>query len=426
MDTCRIISLLLPFLLIFNQVICQKNYKEGYIVTNNNDTIRGYIRDGGGIRNSRYCLFKENENVKKYYPLDIKFYKVGTKCYASKKEFNMEKGKNYFVDVLLTGKLNLYYLRKNKNILYYLEKQEDSLIGLPYRIDNRLDPRTGSPANRSYQTVSNTYLDTLFSLFGHYKELRPQIMYTEYNHESLTTLTRNYLNLSCNNKNCITYIKDFKENKPTYGFFIGQQFSKIKNHYFSIRSSLISSLAFGAFYNAPVSLISDKLSIQVECIANEYNYQNDFDLLPAPFLELNISSQSIGIPLMIKYKLTETRFSPSIGIGKEFAYVYKSKVNYLIEEYSYSDFSKKTVNYNGFIHHSHKNGWFVDIGLDYKINTLMAVYTNIRLQSINNLTISELNSNHYTFSNAKRLEREFGFGKIYKTNQIGVFLGLKF
>ncbi len=83
----RNITLILPIYLLFSlSVHAQKDYEKGYIITNNNDTLVGLVKDRkqppfGKLYNKVY--FKKKHKKKKYRPDQIIAYKQGSREFVS-------------------------------------------------------------------------------------------------------------------------------------------------------------------------------------------------------------------------------------------------------------------------------------------------------------------------------------------------------
>ena len=149
----------------------QINFREGRIITTQNDTLFGLIKDGRTPRNLKVCLFKENKHSKavKYYPDDIKSYKIIEGKYYASQLFSYEGAWNHvFADVLVEGNMNLYYFRRNKSISYYLENEDRGMIGLINRDKEiKLTSNWGHTVYSNYEDVKiPIYKDTLLSLSG--------------------------------------------------------------------------------------------------------------------------------------------------------------------------------------------------------------------------------------------------------------------
>lgn len=77
------------FLFCYLTVQAQKNYNLGYIITNNKDTIKGYIDCGLGSQNAKACHFKSKltDSVQIFLPGQIASYHFTSgvkKSYVSK------------------------------------------------------------------------------------------------------------------------------------------------------------------------------------------------------------------------------------------------------------------------------------------------------------------------------------------------------
>ena len=107
--------LIYGFLFISTFAFSQKDMKTGYIITNNNDTIRGYLQ------NRDYFKIKKievsNNNLTNRYPQrNIKEIQIGNISYV-KSEIS-EWGKAFFRKDI-SGNLNLYLFKKRKYLGKY-------------------------------------------------------------------------------------------------------------------------------------------------------------------------------------------------------------------------------------------------------------------------------------------------------------------
>ncbi len=416
------LAILLSFSFSFS-TYCQYNFIKACLVTNDNDTICGLIRDGGGIRNSRKCVYKKNRNDKaiKYSPVEIKSYWfAGDKRYSAQNTFIKKEYKPSFFDVLLEGSINLYYCRKNQDMSYYLEKDQGQLIGL--RNEKILKP-THIDDDRVWheQLVnSNAYIDTLYALFKDCKNIQGQLRQVEYNDKSLINITKAYLNSACQGENCITYEKDFSSSKSRFGIYTGIQVSKIFFTDSDAESEPIASVPLGIFYNIPLSRISERFSFQTELIIRNLNYDQGFTNIPDDLEEIRISSWTLGIPLFLKYKLSRKKLIPTIGFGKQFGLVLNSSVVYTINDSSPEE-SPWPEDFGSMLHVIQKGGWFFEFGINYPIAPKMRVFTNIRCQRDYNLIIPE----NYKNASFKWAEKN-DVGVKYLTNFIALQVGVIF
>ena len=119
------ILVLLPFLTFALTLFAQNGYNKGYVITNELDTLKGEIKLKSNFLNSTSCDFKYpgSDNVKTYTPTDIKAYRIeGSKYYVSKDVVIDSTDQKLFVEYLVKGIVNLYYLKGFQNEFYFLEK----------------------------------------------------------------------------------------------------------------------------------------------------------------------------------------------------------------------------------------------------------------------------------------------------------------
>ena len=118
-------------LLISFPIFSQMNYKPGFIITLEGDSILGEIENRGSIKNSVICTFKQEESEKwiDYGPSEISAYgfKNG-KFYVSRDiELNGDT-LNVFLEYLIDGIVDAYFYRDENEDYYFVEKEGVDLI----------------------------------------------------------------------------------------------------------------------------------------------------------------------------------------------------------------------------------------------------------------------------------------------------------
>ena len=121
----------LLFYLIFFQYCYisfgQGNFRPGYIVTYNSDTLRGFIKLKSNFENSKSCIFKTEKNQipKILSPDDIRAYRIENGKYYLSKEIEIDSlKKKVFLEYLVNGIVNLYYYKDPLNEYYFIEKDK--------------------------------------------------------------------------------------------------------------------------------------------------------------------------------------------------------------------------------------------------------------------------------------------------------------
>ena len=110
-------------------VYSQRDFRSGYVISNQGDTITGKIDYRGDILMGSFCTFKNKDRgLVKYQPGEISGYFVDNKCYRSIKLDDAYK----FLEALIEGKLSVYYLRDRTKDRFFVKKENGALLELEY------------------------------------------------------------------------------------------------------------------------------------------------------------------------------------------------------------------------------------------------------------------------------------------------------
>ncbi len=105
---------LLIFLLAIGEVFSQSDYRSGYIVKNNNDTLQGYLKYRADKANSKKCIFKEDLEAEKkaFLPDEIQAFRFTDSNYFVSKNVNTMQGEEtLFLEYLIDGIVDIYFYR---------------------------------------------------------------------------------------------------------------------------------------------------------------------------------------------------------------------------------------------------------------------------------------------------------------------------
>jgi len=408
-------------------VMGQDNFKKGYVITLDNDTLFGKINDAGGYKNSRLCIFKpkKEHKVTEYLPGEIKGYLMyRDKYYVSKQVADKDGSKYIFMEVLIEGPVNLYHDRKSTEKAFYIQKKDSNLILLENEeVQLRYKPEENIAVlySPTYILHNRIYRDTLRYVFRDSKKISNQVESVEYDAKSLTRITKNYIAEQSLMNNYITYERDLKMYRPRVGIYGGIQMTDLEilptkrgvytsDEPHSIIAKTFNTYPVGIFFNFPLPMLNDKLSFQLELQANGIDYEEEFDRTQSlNDTTFKIRTHTIGMPLMLKYELLKGFFAPSLGIGKEISFVYDSKVS--IDK-----------NSNLMVHPVQKGGWFGEVGVSFKLAPKLSLFANARYHTIKNLIIEKGNQNatYNSIVNSKHYIKE------YETSYATLLVGLKF
>lgn len=179
----------------------QSNLKPGYIIDNNNDTIYGQVANNEYRINSAKCEFipENEENIKTYYPGDIYSYRIIDGKYYVTKSI---EGKKYFVEYLVNGKMDLFFLCDESNSERYFITKDDALEELIYKEEYlKID-------GKQYIKRSEYYKGTIGNATRDCPEIQQYMPKSaELNHKYLIDFTKKYHDYTCDDEICIIYEK---------------------------------------------------------------------------------------------------------------------------------------------------------------------------------------------------------------------------
>lgn len=272
-------------LILKGAIYAQSDFRPGYIINLEADTIYGVIDYRGDLLMGESCRFKTEslDNVKVYSPVDLIAYRLKGGKYFISKEINSRK---VFLEFLVKGKLNVYYLRDNRGDHYFVEKEASEITELPYEevIRYKDDKRY------SYNTTKHIGLLKIYTQDAPELQLRIANIGSP-NHDNLTRLAKDYHYIVCKNEPCII----FKKKEPFIKFNIeiilgvGNYPAYSKNSYF---------LQPGILANIWMPRVNEKLYFRAGLLYS--NFETD------DFLK---------VPLKLEYVYPKGIIAPKIAYG---------------------------------------------------------------------------------------------------------------
>ncbi len=197
MTTKQALSLILAMLISLPSY-AQSNYRRGYVITHENDTVHGWIDYRTDQMNAMVCNFKITleDNAQTFFPGQIPGFRYvdDGKFYISRVIKLNKEQRTVFLEYLLQGIMNLYYYEDiTDNMGYYcfedgdgemtiVTKKEDEIISLKGRLVNKQDI---------------IYKGVIDYLFRDYEPLKKDVQNLNFSHTSMINLTKDYHNLVC-------------------------------------------------------------------------------------------------------------------------------------------------------------------------------------------------------------------------------------
>jgi len=322
-------SLILLILLSLGSLesFSQNDFRKGFIVTLNLDTIHGFVDYTNPDLRSRTCIFRidENSQIERYNADELNSYFVSNKIFESKDVNIADSLMPMFVEYLVNGIVDLYFLQFRGRQYFFIEKD-----GKMYKLSGE-DQEIAPDGSIRYRK-SNQYIGILSWIMADAKDFRETIYTTEFNHRSLVDLTKKYHDIVCDvdDPECIIYYSKRRSLLDTrwqinIGLSMGYSYSQL-----SLKSRFVRGLKVSAGSGRG--------------LADQYHFMStnsDFNssttgILPGIFIQLDrntkyflligffyqeldhsyLSIRNIHIPLLLDYEITRYRkLTPFFTLG---------------------------------------------------------------------------------------------------------------
>jgi len=314
------LAILLTF--AFSKLIfSQSDFRKGFVITQDNDTLYGLVNYRESIKKYKVCEFKvsEDQEVKNYFPEDIKAYRFINDKYFVTKEITLENNvkEKVFFEVLVQGKVTLYkYLES-----FFIEKDGGEYIKLT---NERVLVTIG---DAEYYKNSNKYIGVLsYLLLSDCKQLKKKINSLEYKERGLTELIQSYN--ACMEGSSISFKENKSWLKTEFGLVAGINSSKISfkskdpNQEFITkdfdRSNNIMPGLFIDFYSPRVN---ERIAFHTGLFYLHSTYISYSEITKVSSLERNdvkIDLKQLKIPFGVKYTFPEKKFTPFFDLGASY------------------------------------------------------------------------------------------------------------
>ncbi|MBN1597553.1 MAG: hypothetical protein JW894_04625 [Bacteroidales bacterium] len=281
----------------FRFLSAQKNFEPGYLIRVPGDTVYGDIDNRGDYIMHKTCRFKPNPNaaIKSYSPAEIYAYRFIDGKYYVSKEID---GEPKFIEVLIKGRVNIYFLKEESNSHYYLEKEGTELVEIPYEeLVVRRDRYGNAGGSTPYQYKSTKHIGVLKYYMQDAPDFQTKIESIDKpNHKNLTNLAKDYHNKVCEEgEECVVYEKKETQIRVNPEIVAGVIFySNVEDFYNEEDDNVAVAPVVGAILNLWIPGESEKLFLKAGCLFNE---------------------KSIQFPLQIEYKYPGKIIQPRIAIG---------------------------------------------------------------------------------------------------------------
>jgi hypothetical protein len=411
-----------PLVLILLLVVCnglygQQKFVPGYIITNNNEKIEGWIDKRESDFNQKHCYFKTDslaQNDVEYKPNQIKAYRFNnSKYYASKVIKTKTVVDTVFLECLISGKATIWFYSVLNNDTYFVEKDsimieldnetQHYIYGDIDRIE-KIDARDATAAQ--YTRNSQKYIGILKYTFSDCPEIYPQLDRLRYEKKDLIQISKKYHEKVCKTEDCIIYEKVIPKTKWYLGAFVnyGIQSTHVNSYGENGKNMNFSTyypLSFGAFVQLNNPDISEHLYFQFAASYVNTNVDNVVKTQQSVDYYYNLKMSAIRIEPAFMYRLNYNKTHPYIMIGLPIDFLLDEKLSYTrkLVDIFYSDYFEVETKQNLML------GSHLSLGVERDITSSFSVFTSVNY--------------NYLFSTKNEVVE-------YKFKTVNLNLGIKF
>ena len=350
------IFILISFVLVAtsSHVFAQSDFRNGYIINQQNDTILGKVDYRQDSKRYQQCRFKKEDQVTEYSPLQIKGYGfLNDEAYSS----TIIDGS--FVEILVKGKLNLY----RQGPKFYVQKEGEKPQVLERKVETIIKD------NKTYQRESDAWKGVMIYLTSDcLKNATNLLANMHVTERDLTQIVIKYN--KCQGTNLTVYKEDKPWTKLIIGAAIGATYTAAKTTYhmdmYSYMKDRYTSIdpTVGLVLDFSSPRIMEKLSLQPEVYFTKSSYTGSVVLntiASTEYHDTQIDLTTISIPVSLKYSLPKREYSGYLQGGFNFDYHIKAATN-LHTEKAWRDNTVTTTESKAFDVNKKQGGFWGGIG----------------------------------------------------------------
>ena len=299
----------------------QSYFKAGYIISPEMDTIYGRIDFRGEKFNSANCVFisDQGEGPVTFKPGSMYGYRFNDgNFYLSKRVVTDVGPQNLFLEVLLSGIINLFYYRGSAaEYNFYLETAKGGMV--------RLD----EVKRMGYIYGKGQAIRTMKYYVGHLRyamsdapELSGQIDHVALQKKELVQLLQKYHGIVCDDMDCITYSKSFPGIKIHVAPFVSWQTELLningQSEYAGLKYQAAYYPSAGLSLVASMPGINERFSVRTDISLGKryfYGFRVEEINVNTHYIEAHLSHMALTGDLKVNYTAPEGRFRPSYSGG---------------------------------------------------------------------------------------------------------------
>ena len=345
-------------------IYSQTNFKEGFIITNQNDTLFGLIDFRTDFENSVKCDFKSDEldSTKSFLPGEIAsfWFPQEGKRYETKTVVIENKSRTYFLEYLVQGIINLYYLGLD-NGYYFFEKEDGSLISLTKKPDEFIHNKVKE---------DNVYKGKMGYVFKDYFPLAQKSLNASFDRKSMIEFTKSYHEEMCETgESCIVFENDYKKKYTEHAITL---YSGIEYHALNLRTENFSNLysmspILGAEIEISDPRFSTALGLVLSINLSKISGACDYGIGESYYYRYNFSALKSSYNVGVKYKSTKSPLHPYFEVDFSQRFLMKMESTFRQDQFYYEGQVSSLYRENQILPETLNYGLSGGVGLDIPI-----------------------------------------------------------
>ncbi len=387
-------------ILILTYINCysQNDWKPGYIISNSNDTVHGFIDNRDSKSNSKRCYFRKEESGEKeiFKPEDISGFRfINGKFFVSKTLPDGNPARRVFLEFVVHGKADIFHYKDDND--YYLIEKEGKLYELKNTSEIQRTEGTQLAGEKTVQHEKKEYIGVLnFLLYD--ARMQSEINNSTLDTRSLINIAKKYHERVCSGEQCIIY-----EKKSNIHVKLGLHFGETLNN-FNFGDRMVTNYGISSFlgfrfkfenvfnYEEKISFSADITlhrfskyelgKVKVEDAFLSYNpivvYNNlEYILYSGSKLNVDLKVIALKVPITVDYSFSKGKVRPYISLGISNTFILSQNMDFIYREF-FNSF-KKSIPPNlilGFVGKAgtefilkNTHSIYCDISMDYSQNS---------------------------------------------------------
>lgn len=378
---------IVAFLLIFTLSVLsqQHNFRNGFIISLDNDTITGIIdfRLDEEIMHSVSFIAEGEVNARQYFPGEITGYRLidDGKFYVSKEiEIRKNQFRTVFVEFLVQGVKNLYFYTEDDNEYYLIDDEPGKLLVLSKEPDKIIN-------NRFVEDIK--YRSILKYVFREQENIYKKTDKTNYHRKDMINLTKDYHEKVCTDgSSCIVFENDYSKKYVSYQFAV---YASMQLHWLELYTlykrpdedlmamSVSPELGcqvsvFFPRFSHSLGLFSDLSLLRIQGVADYLYVNRELDRFNNRYEHKAYKINSMS---GVKYVRDYGKIRSGVEAGLTLGYMFDQTNKLLIRKDAEPDSGTYLEFYNDFLPLSFRYGYVFAIQMDYKLQNANYIFMKV-------------------------------------------------